>query len=107
MRDAAFMSIAPKADGQRKKIVYMAKRRQQMSKCLYCDAKKGDSPTKPLFFQTLNGGVFGPVILDIDIYDDATLSIGLCDEVVGNVKINYCPVCGRKLKEAADDHCKS
>lgn len=72
------------------------------NECLYCDAKKGDSPTKPLFFQTLDGGVFGPVILDIDIYDDATLSICLCDEVVGNVKINYCPICGRKFKAESE-----
>ena len=31
MRDAVFMSIALKVDGQRPKTVYMAKRRQQMS----------------------------------------------------------------------------
>ena len=30
MRDAVFMSIALKVDGQRPKTVYMAKRRQQM-----------------------------------------------------------------------------
>ncbi len=73
-----------------------------MTKCLYCDAEKGDSPTKSVLFQTLDGGFLGPVILDVDIYDDATMSIGLGDEVVGNVKINYCPICGRKLREAAD-----
>lgn len=73
-----------------------------MSECKYCDCKKGDSPTKSVIFETLNGGVFGPIILSVDIYETARMSVGLADEAVASVKIEYCPMCGRKL-EAADD----
>ena len=77
-----------------------------MSECKYCDCKKGDSPTKSVIFETLNGGIFGPIILDLDIYEDASMVAGLGDDVVAKVKIKYCPMCGRKLElepeEAAD-----
>lgn len=70
---------------------------QQMSECKYCDCKKGETPSKSLIFKTLDGGVLGPIIYNADIYDDATLVFGLGDEAVASVKIEYCPMCGRKL----------
>lgn len=72
-----------------------------MSECKYCDATVGEAPTKSVIFETLNGGVLGPIILSVDIYETARMSVGLADEAVASVKIEYCPMCGRKL-EAAD-----
>lgn len=73
-----------------------------MSECKYCDATVGESPTESVILKVLNGGIFGPIILDLDIYENATMVIGLGDDVVAKAKIKYCPMCGRKL-EAADD----
>lgn len=99
------MSIAPKADGQRKKIVYMAKRRIKMAQCLYCDGGEDGFASGPVFQDEIET-LFSSYMFEIGVLyyqKDFMLDVSVGEYQKG-VMINYCPMCGRKLREAADEN---
>ena len=74
--------------------------------CKYCNANPGDSPDLAIIDEPISLGIFGNDSILVDLYrkenGDDVLFAG-----VGNdgksVLINYCPMCGRKLNEVADE----
>lgn len=104
MRDAAILSIAPKADVQRKKTVYMAKRRIKMAECLYCNGGEDDFSSQPVFQDEIETP-FSSYMFEIGVLQyQKDFMLDVCvGEYQKGVMINYCPMCGRKLREAADD----
>ena len=58
-----------------------------IKKCKYCDGQN-DPPTKNLFGNKESLVVITGTVLYLDVNDVLDVTIG----------INYCPMCGRKLK---------
>ena len=80
MRDAVFMSIALKVDGQRPKTVYMAKRRQQMEGQI----SLLDMPqTKPDYHGATDEITRYSIELDFE----------------NKINLQQCPCCGEKPQE--------
>lgn len=67
-----------------------------MKKCKYCDGEHGDSPSKFLLQKKLNFGELGEAVLALILFDDKYLACSL-EKTEKMIKINYCPMCGRKL----------
>lgn len=67
-----------------------------MSKCKYCECKKGESASKFLAIEKANLGWFGKDYVCAYIYDDKFLGMSVGSGSI-KVKINFCPMCGREL----------
>ena len=76
-----------------------------MDKCEYCEIYDGESTSltdenKPLlvkFFRTLMGR---ETELSVEIWDNEMflyMSDDYNSEPIDKIKINYCPICGRKI----------
>lgn len=65
--------------------------------CKYCDATKGESPSKALFDKEVNLGILGKDSFSVYLYDNGILCFGLGVSDM-RMKIRYCPMCGRKLE---------
>ena len=74
----------------------------QMNNCKYCD-DMGDGPSKRLLDARRRLEIINRAdICNIDIFAPNRMTVGVFD-FVKTVRINYCPMCGRKLVEAADE----
>ena len=75
-----------------------------MNNCKYCN-DVGDGPSKRLLDARKKLGIIDRSdVCNIDIFAPNKMTIGVFDFVT-SIKINYCPMCGRKLidQEAADE----
>lgn len=83
--------------------------------CIYCDAKLDDAFTKTLFKMQLpllgnmNLEIEGAMIPDtdpkIEVCVSSIISIGNTIEEIDycKVPINYCPICGRKMRNISKE----
>ena len=69
--------------------------------CKYCDFDEDGVPKSNLLNEEIDFGEFGKKTLYVTFLDDETLYAGLdiFDDLERKVKINFCPMCGRKLKK--------
>ncbi len=63
--------------------------------CDYCDK---DADLEFIIDETIDCGALGKLDFSVSVqgYDDLLLE---CDGIIGKSKINYCPMCGEKLKK--------
>lgn len=63
--------------------------------CNYCDI---DADLEFIIDETIDCGALGKLFFGVSIqgYDDLCLD---CNKLIGKGKINYCPMCGEKLKK--------
>lgn len=69
--------------------------------CEYCDFNGVGIPKNDLMKEEVDFGEFGKKTLYVNFFDEGTLYVGLdiFDDLERKVKINFCPMCGRKLKK--------
>lgn len=69
--------------------------------CEYCDFSEVRIPKNYLMREEVDFGEFGKKTLYVNFFDEGTLYAGLniFDDLERKTKINFCPMCGRKLKK--------
>ena len=69
--------------------------------CEYCEFERGNITSEPLLEEEIPLGAFGSDVMNVHILQTSEgIIMRAClgnGSVCPSIKVNYCPICGRKL----------